>query len=52
MDLIVTNAFGEYKPGDRITDADEVAAILASDNSGNVVKTAAAPTPKPAKRGD
>jgi hypothetical protein len=53
MRLIVTNAFGDYKPGDEITDAQEVEAILAGDNSGNVVKTAAAPAPepKPAKRG-
>lgn len=40
MKLTVTRAFGAYAVGEEITDADEVAAILASDNAENVVKTA------------
>lgn len=40
MKLTVTRAFGAYAVGDEITEPDEVAAVLASDNSANVVKTA------------
>jgi hypothetical protein len=47
MKLIVTNAFADYAKGDEITDAKAIAAILASDNAGNVVKVAV--PEKPAK---
>lgn len=39
--LIVTSPFAGYAKGDRITDADEVEAILASENAGNVVRVPA-----------
>lgn len=52
MELIVTRPFGDYKPGDRISDPKVIEAILASDNSGNVVRVAAAQQgQKPESRG-
>ncbi|WP_407146244.1 hypothetical protein [Bradyrhizobium sp. ORS 86] len=39
--LTVVNEFGNYTKGQRITDAAEVNAILASHNHTHVVKTAA-----------
>ncbi|SUA82003.1 hypothetical protein [Pandoraea pnomenusa] len=50
MNLVVLHAFGEYQKGDRITDADKVAAILDSEQATYVVKVAApeeASTAKP-----
>lgn len=41
MNLVVLHAFGEYQKGDRITDADKVAAILDSEQAAYVVKVAA-----------
>ena len=49
MKLTVTNAFGDYARGDDITDPDQIAAILASDNAQNVVKVTLPPEDKPAK---
>jgi hypothetical protein len=40
MKLTVTRAFAAYAVGDEITEPAEIAAILASDNAENVVKTA------------
>lgn len=45
--LTVTNQFGDYKKGDRIEDAETVAAIDASDNAGNVVATEVPDAPAP-----
>lgn len=46
-DLIVTESFGEYSKGDRITDAKEVADMLAA-NARFVVQVApASSTPAP-----
>lgn len=45
MNLIVTLAFGSYAVGALITDAGEIAAILASENANRVVSVAAAPAP-------
>lgn len=39
--LVVVNQFDGYARGDVIDDADLVAAILAGDHRGDVVKTAA-----------
>lgn len=36
--LIVTSPFAGHAKGDRITDVDEVEAILASESAGNVVR--------------
>lgn len=54
--LTVTNQFGDYKKGDRIEDADQIAAVLASENSVNVVPTEVpdappAPTGKKSAKG-
>lgn len=38
--LVVTNAFGDYKVGQEITDAAEVKEIEAGPNAPNVVPTA------------
>jgi hypothetical protein len=43
MHLIVTAPFAKHAIGEHITDAGEVAAILASENVAHVVKTAAPP---------
>ncbi|WP_183031741.1 hypothetical protein [Cupriavidus sp. UME77] len=43
MILRVISPFNGYQIGDEITDAQEVAAILASEQSNNVVKVAAPP---------
>lgn len=48
MKLTVTRAFGDYTEGDSITDDKTVAAILASDNDGNVVRVADDAPVKPA----
>lgn len=40
MALVVVHQFGTYKRGDKITDAAEVAKILASANVHSVVKVA------------
>ena len=40
MHLTVINPFGSYNRGDKITDEDEVAEILESENARDVVKTA------------
>ncbi|CAN7329179.1 hypothetical protein LJR084_001920 [Variovorax sp. LjRoot84] len=52
MKLVVTHAFGDHKPGDEITDAKQIEAVLES-HPGSVVKVASAPTEAPAagKRG-
>ncbi|MEB0133568.1 hypothetical protein [Pseudomonas sp. CCI2.4] len=39
--LTVKFAFADYQQGQRITDATEVAAVLAGENAANVLKTAA-----------
>lgn len=36
--LIVTEPFGDYLRGDQITNAKEIAAVLASENAGSVNK--------------
>ena len=36
--LVVVQAFGSHAKGDRITDPSEIATVLASDHSGNVVR--------------
>jgi hypothetical protein len=36
--LIVTEQFGEYRRGDQITNAKEIAAVLASENAASVNK--------------
>ncbi|WP_353192112.1 hypothetical protein [Pandoraea pnomenusa] len=41
MNLVVLHAFGDYQKGDRITDAEKVAAILDSEQAAYVVKVAA-----------
>lgn len=41
--LIVTSPFGDHAVGSRITDADEVAKVLGSENFHHVVKVAATP---------
>lgn len=38
--LIVKFAFADYQVGQTITDADEVAAVLAGECAGNVLKVA------------
>lgn len=38
MNLVVTHAFSNYSVGAQITDPDEVAAILESEQSMSVVK--------------
>ena len=43
--LSVTAPFADYQPGDRITDPEAVAAILADERCHNVVKVAAPPDP-------
>ncbi|MBT2299272.1 hypothetical protein J7E70_02235 [Variovorax paradoxus] len=54
MKLVVTHAFGQYEPGNVITDPKEIAAVLES-HAASVVKVAAdkAATEAPAagKRG-
>lgn len=50
--LVVTNAFGDYRRGDWITDPDQVDEIRGSDQDVNVVAVTvpdAAPAPAPAK---
>lgn len=39
--LVVIHPFGDYERGARIDDADTIAKVLASENAGHVVKTAA-----------
>lgn len=39
--LTVKFAFADYQQGQRITDATEVASVLAGENAANVLKTAA-----------
>lgn len=52
MKLVVTHAFGEYKPGDEIVDTDEIALVL-GERPGSVVKVASDPAPaKAAKTAD
>lgn len=51
FDLIVVHEFGAYVRGNRITDQDEVARILASNVSPNIVKVPRAPQ-APAASGD
>ena len=47
--LVVTHQFGHYRVGDRISDADEIAQVVA-ENSTSVVRVAPiAVEPKPAK---
>lgn len=36
--LIVVRPFGSYRPGDAISEPDEVAFILASEQAGHVVR--------------
>ena len=44
FDLIVVHAFGDYRKGDRITDASKIEAILGSTQSAHVVKVPRQPT--------
>lgn len=46
--LTVVHEFGNYNRGQRITDPDEVASVLAGHNHTHVVKTAAPEDPEPA----
>ena len=39
--LVVIHPFGDYERGARIDSADEIAKVLAGENAGHVVKTAA-----------
>lgn len=39
FNLIVIHEFGEYKRGMQITDAAEIAAVIASENANSVRKT-------------
>ncbi|MBM2884098.1 hypothetical protein JFK97_06810 [Chromobacterium phragmitis] len=39
--LVVRQPFGDYQRGDKITDPQKVADILAGENESHVVKTAA-----------
>lgn len=41
--LVVTQAFGDYDRGARITDPEEIAAVYAAGHEGSVVKTAIDP---------
>lgn len=43
--LTVTNPFSGYERGQRITDASEVSAVLASEFAANVVQASAADAP-------
>ncbi len=47
--LIVTHDFGEFKHGDRISDADKVAEVLASENANKVIAVEVADKPAPVK---
>ncbi len=38
--LIVVRPFGPRRPGDAVTDPDEIAGILASEHAGHVVRSA------------
>jgi hypothetical protein len=40
MPVTVTHHFGDYKPGDVITDSAAIEAILKSDSAGKIVRTA------------
>lgn len=46
--LIVSNPFGGRDRGDRITDPDEIAAVLAGEHAHHVIQTAHADAPVPA----
>jgi hypothetical protein len=35
--LVVSNPFGDFQRGDRITDADQIAAILAAPHASHVI---------------
>lgn len=40
MTLTVVYAFGDYKPGDQITDPETILLVLQSENAPKVVRTA------------
>lgn len=50
MDLIVTQPFEGYQPGERISDAALVQAILSDERVAFVIKVAAVDTAKPKKK--
>lgn len=49
FELVVTRPFGDYAVGQRITDPETVADVLA-EHHASVVKVAAQPQPAPAKK--
>lgn len=50
MPLIVTEPFANHARGDRITDPEQIAAILASDHEAFVRRTGSAPAAKDAPK--
>jgi hypothetical protein len=48
--LIVVQGFGPHAKGDRVTDATEVATILAGENASHVVRIPAPAAPAPATK--
>lgn len=46
QNLIVVRPFGAHRPGDAISEADEVAHVLASEHAGHVVRCVS-PGPAP-----